>query len=88
MRKKRGAWGTCNSDSRYSSEDYMCGATFRPFPKPKSQLEKYRGWIMLCNRPHEDLSVDKIGGDHSSSSGTLSGTDIGDHVPPLIPILS
>ncbi|GFN78666.1 hypothetical protein PoB_000517200 [Plakobranchus ocellatus] len=65
MRKKRCALGTCNSDSHYSSEDYMStsGVTFRIFPKPKTQLEKWRKWTRLCNRPHTDLSVYKIGGD-------------------------
>ncbi|GFO29394.1 ADP-ribosylation factor [Plakobranchus ocellatus] len=48
-----------NSDSRYSSEDYMSGVTFGPSPKPKTQLEKCREWIRLCNHPHTDLSVDK-----------------------------
>ncbi|GFN76782.1 hypothetical protein PoB_000328800 [Plakobranchus ocellatus] len=58
MPKKRCAWGTCNSDSRYSGEDYMDGVTFRPLPKPKTQLEKCREWIRLCNCPYTDLSVD------------------------------
>ncbi|GFN99271.1 extensin-1-like [Plakobranchus ocellatus] len=68
MRKKRCAWGTCNSVSRYSSEDYMTGVTFRPFPKPKTQLEKCREWIRLYNSPHTDLSVDKIGGRTNGAS--------------------
>ncbi|GFO12338.1 hypothetical protein PoB_003884300 [Plakobranchus ocellatus] len=71
MRKKRCTWGTCNSDSRYSSEDYMYGVTFRPFPKPKAHLGKCRGWIMLCNRPHTDLSVDKTGGDQNVWSKSI-----------------
>ncbi|GFO06788.1 hypothetical protein PoB_003329300 [Plakobranchus ocellatus] len=58
MLKKRCARGTCNSDSCYSSEDFMTGVTFRPSPKPKIQLEKCREWITLCNLPHTD---DKIG---------------------------
>ncbi|GFO33263.1 vesicular glutamate transporter 3 [Plakobranchus ocellatus] len=53
--------GQCNSDSRYSSEDCMSGVIFRPFPKPKTQLEKCREWIRLCNHPHTDLSFDKTG---------------------------
>ncbi|GFO23187.1 hypothetical protein PoB_004969200 [Plakobranchus ocellatus] len=82
MRKKICASDTCNSDSRYSSEDYMSGVTFRSFPKPKTQLEKCRGWIRLCIspteydlsysdiNPHTDLSVDKIGSDYYVCSKT------------------
>ncbi|XP_077989941.1 uncharacterized protein LOC144444401 [Glandiceps talaboti] len=56
---KRCAWGLCTSDSRYPSR-LVGGVYFVPFPKPKSNLEKCKRWIVLCGRPAHQLSVEKI----------------------------
>lgn len=56
---KRCAYGLCNySNTRYP--DRNKGVLFYPFPKPKTNLEKCLRWIKACNRPHEQLNVDKI----------------------------
>ncbi|GFN79165.1 hypothetical protein PoB_000567100 [Plakobranchus ocellatus] len=73
----------CNSDSRYSSEDYMSGVTFGPSPKPKTQLEKCREWIRLCNHPHTDLSVNKTGGSPSGRWVRAVPSSLGT-VPPQV----
>ena len=42
----------------------MKGVYFIPFPKPKTQLERCKDWIKRCNRPQQQLSVEKIKAHH------------------------
>lgn len=60
MVTKRCSWGTCKSDSRYKHKPHMKDVFFKPFPKPKTALERCKLWIQRCGRPHQDLSVDII----------------------------
>ena len=57
----RCAWGTCNSDSQYyNKREELNNVYFIGFPKPKTEKEKCLIWIKACNRPHDQLNVDKI----------------------------
>ncbi|XP_069110323.1 uncharacterized protein [Argopecten irradians] len=55
---KRCAYGVCNSDNRYPER--VVGVQFIPFPKPKSNLDRCLRWIKACNRPHDQLNVNKV----------------------------
>lgn len=55
---KHCSFGTGKSDSRYP--DKLNGAKFIPFPKPKTNLEKYMRWIALCHRHQDQLNINKI----------------------------
>ncbi|XP_078317732.1 uncharacterized protein LOC111118648 isoform X3 [Crassostrea virginica] len=55
----RCAWGTCNVDERYP-ERLANGVRLVLFPKPKTNLEKCLRWIKACNRPHDQLNVQRI----------------------------
>jgi hypothetical protein len=53
---ERCCYGTCYSDTRYP-ERLKDGSTFFPFPQPGTNLEKFKRWIRLCGRPHEQLNL-------------------------------
>ena len=57
----RCAWGTCKSDNRYySKRPSLEKVFFIPFPKPNQDKEKCLRWIKACNRPFQQLNINKI----------------------------
>ena len=54
------SWGRCNSDNRYKDREHMKGVSFRKFPMPRTQRDLCLEWIRACNRPHEQLNLEKI----------------------------
>ena len=63
MPNKTCSWGTCNSRSN-KEETKRANITFRKFPQPATQKEKCMEWIRRCNRPHEQLHLEKVGHYH------------------------
>ncbi|GFO19580.1 hypothetical protein PoB_004608500 [Plakobranchus ocellatus] len=64
MRKKRCAGEHATVTAVTVAKTTCMAYHFDDFQSRKHNLKNIRGWIMLCNPPHTDLSVDKIGSDH------------------------
>lgn len=52
-------YGDCNSDTKYEGERaYMENVVWIPFPKLKTQLEKFERWIRSCRQKY--FTVDNV----------------------------
>ncbi|GFR76998.1 hypothetical protein ElyMa_002227400 [Elysia marginata] len=60
MPLKRCSWGLCNSDSWYNDQPHMKNVKFHRFPNPKTQKTRCMHWILMCNRPHYQLNINKV----------------------------
>ena len=63
MPRGKCAWGTCNSDGRYTDREHMQNVQFYTFPKPVIEHDdntdtiKCREWIRACGRPFAQLNI-------------------------------
>ena len=58
-------WGPCKNtkDKRLLGFNSDKNIKYHLFPNPQTDIDKCRKWIKACNRPHEQLNVERISKD-------------------------